>query len=139
VLAENERAELELAVVGLTSRFPMTRSAPAVVLTARSPRAEKALIGLSHLADNPRHDARRRRLEASNDYQSIRITVSSITAIRSPNREWIFDASFTTRRDSGGTGTGLEIVGAVMTSRGGAIPMLPTEQDAAFKPRFAAV
>ena len=45
-----------------------------------------------------------------------------------PNREKIFDAFFTTRRDTGGTGMGLAIVQAVMTSHGGSIRLLPSDR-----------
>ena len=48
--------------------------------------------------------------------------------ISEPNREKIFDAFFTTRRDTGGTGMGLSIVRAVMTSHGGSIRLLPSNK-----------
>jgi len=56
--------------------------------------------------------------------------------ISEANRERIFDAFFTTRRDTGGTGMGLAIVKAVMTSHGGSIRLLPTERGAAFALQF---
>ena len=58
--------------------------------------------------------------------------------ISESNREKIFEAFFTTRRDTGGTGMGLAIVQAVMTSHGGSIRLLPTEQGAAFELQFPA-
>jgi signal transduction histidine kinase len=48
--------------------------------------------------------------------------------ISEPNREKLFGAFFTTRRDTGGTGMGLSIVRAVMTSYGGSIQLLPTSE-----------
>ena len=53
-------------------------------------------------------------------------------------RDKIFDAFFTTRRDTGGTGMGLAIVQAVMTSHGGSIRLLPTDQGVAFELQFPA-
>jgi signal transduction histidine kinase len=58
--------------------------------------------------------------------------------ISEPNREKIFDAFFTTRRDAGGTGMGLAIVRAVMTSHGGSIRLLPSDQGVAFELLFPA-
>ena len=79
---------------------------------------EKALIVLSHLADNAvRHKARSIRLEASFERTTLRLTVSNDgEPISAPNRDRIFDAFFTTRRDQGGTGMGLAIARAVMAS-----------------------
>ena len=59
--------------------------------------------------------------------------------ISEPNREKIFNAFFTTRRDTGGTGMGLSIVRAVMTSHGGSIRLLLTSEGVAFELQFSAV
>lgn len=53
-----------------------------------------------------------------------------------PNRDRIFDAFFTTRRDQGGTGTGLAIARAVMASHGGSIRLKLSEEGAAFELQF---
>ncbi len=58
--------------------------------------------------------------------------------ISEANRDRIFDAFFTTRRDTGGTGMGLAIVKAVMTSHGGSIRLLPTDRGARFELQFPA-
>jgi signal transduction histidine kinase len=141
IVEQNERAELDLVVSGLRSRFP-TRAIKASGCLDRSigMSAEKALIVLSHLADNAvRHNAKTVQLEAASEYATIRMTVSNDgEPISEPNRERIFDAFFTTRRDTGGTGMGLAIVKAVMTSHRGSIRLLPTEQGAAFELRFPA-
>jgi signal transduction histidine kinase len=95
---------------------------------------------LSHLADNAvRHNAKHVRLEAAGEEATVRMIVSNDgDTISESNREKIFDAFFTTRRDTGGTGMGLAIVQAVMTSHGGSIRLLPTEQGAAFELQFPA-
>jgi two-component system, OmpR family, sensor histidine kinase CreC len=136
---QNERAELRAVVAGLTSRFPTrTINASGCLDRAIGMSAEKALIVLSHLADNAvRHNAKTITLDASSDEATIGMTVRNDgDPISEANRERIFDAFFTTRRDTGGTGMGLAIVKAVMTSHGGSIRLLPTEHGAAFALQF---
>jgi signal transduction histidine kinase len=138
---QNERAELRTVVAHLASRFP-TRAIAATGCLDRSigMSCEKALIVLSHLADNAvRHNAENITLEASPSHATITMTVSNDgDPISEANRDRIFDAFFTTRRDTGGTGMGLAIVKAVMTSHGGSIRLLPTERGARFELRFPA-
>jgi two-component system sensor histidine kinase CreC len=140
-MPSNERAELGFVVGGLKSRFPTrTISASGCLDRSIGMSAEKALIVLSHLTDNAmRHNARCVRLEASGETTKIRLTVSNDgDPISGPNRDRIFDAFFTTRRDTGGTGMGLAIVKAVMTSHGGSIRLLPAENGASFELEFPA-
>ena len=100
--------------------------------------AETALIVLTHLTDNAlRHNARHIRLEARGSSDAIELTLANDGDPISPhNRDRIFDAFFTTRRDSGGTGMGLAIVRAIMTSHGGTITLLPTDHGTSFALRF---
>jgi two-component system sensor histidine kinase CreC len=49
-----------------------------------------------------------------------------------------FDAFFTTRRDTGGTGMGLSIVQAVMASHGGSIQLVPSNAGVTFELQFPA-
>lgn len=101
--------------------------------------AENALIVLSHLADNAgRHNATELKLMASDGAGAVRVVVSNNgDAISAANRERIFDAFFTTRRDSGGTGMGLSIAQAMLRANGGSIRLLP-EEGTAFEVRFRA-
>jgi signal transduction histidine kinase len=139
---QNEPTELGLVVGGLKSRFP-TRTIDANGCLERSigMSSEKALIVLSHLTDNAiRHNAKHVRLEAVvGEDTTVRMTVSNDgDPISEPNREKIFGAFFTTRRDTGGTGMGLAIVQAVMTSHGGSIRLLPSDKGVAFELQFPA-
>ena len=138
---QNEHTELSQVIGGLKSRFP-TRTLDATGCLDRSigMSGEKALIVLSHLTDNAiRHNAKNVRLEAVAAEDSVTMTVSNDgDPISEPNREKIFDAFFTTRRDTGGTGMGLSIVQAVMTSHGGSIRLIPTNEGVTFELRFPA-
>src|SRR4051812_994040 len=101
---------------------------------------EKALLVLMLRPKNAtRHNAKLVRLEAVGEEAAIRMTVSNDgDPISEPNQEKIFDAFFTTHRDTGGTGMGLAIVRAVMISHGGSIRLLPSENGAAFELQFPA-
>ncbi len=79
------------------------------------------------------------RIEGRADADALVLTVANDgDAISPQNRERIFDAFFTTRRDSGGTGMGLAIVRAIMTSHGGSITLLPAESGVSFELHFPA-
>jgi signal transduction histidine kinase len=100
--------------------------------------AENALIVLSHLVDNAvRHHATEVSVAASEIAGAIRVNVSNNgDAISEQNRDRIFDAFFTTRRDSGGTGMGLAIVQSLLRANGGSIRLLRPEHGVAFEVQF---
>ncbi|MGH1351360.1 MAG: ATP-binding protein [Methyloligellaceae bacterium] len=96
---------------------------------------ENALIVFSHLIDNAiQHGATKIVLEAKQEEGHIHITVSDNGKGVSPqNREKIFEAFFTTRRESGGTGMGLGIVQSLLLAHEGEIALLPSTSGARFK------
>jgi two-component system sensor histidine kinase CreC len=144
-LAQAEAAQaggsvvLQSLIGELRGRFPdLAIEAGGALDRAIGMSAENALIVLSHLADNAgRHHATELKLAASDDAGAVRLVVSNNgDAISAANRERIFDAFFTTRRDNGGTGMGLSIAQALLRANGGSIRLLPTEQGTAFEVRF---
>lgn len=138
----NEQTGLSQVIAGLKSRFP-TRTIEATGNLDRSigMSSERALIVLSHLTDNAiRHNAKAVRLDAIDEGVAVKMTVSNDgDPISEANRDKIFDAFFTTRRDTGGTGMGLSIVQAIMAGHGGSIRLLPTGEGVVFELQFPAV
>ena len=146
-LAQAEAAQaggsvvLQSLIGELRNRFPhLAIDAGGALDRAIAMSAENALIVLSHLADNAgRHNATELKLTASGEASAVRLVVrNNGDAISAANRERIFDAFFTTRRDSGGTGMGLSIAQAMLRANGGSIRLLPQEEGTAFEVRFRA-
>ncbi|HEX7923394.1 MAG TPA: ATP-binding protein [Bradyrhizobium sp.] len=138
----NEQTPLSGVIANLKSRFAeRTIVARGELDRSVAMSGEKALIVLAHLADNAfHHNARSVQLEATAEALTVKVTVSNDgDPISDANSDKIFDAFFTTRRDSGGTGMGLAIAQAVMVSHGGTIRLLPSSQGAAFALEFPAV
>ncbi|MGY3691482.1 signal transduction histidine kinase [Bradyrhizobium sp. USDA 3240] len=139
---QNEQTPLSGVIANLKRRFAQrTIVASGDLDRPIGMSGEKALIVLAHLADNAfRHNARLVQLEATAEASTVRVTVSNDgDAISHANSDKIFDAFFTTRRDSGGTGMGLAIAQAVMVTHGGTIRLLPASQGVAFALEFPAV
>ncbi|CCD83973.1 putative two-component system histidine kinase [Bradyrhizobium sp. ORS 285] len=140
-LQQSEASSLAEVIGPLRERYPTAQigTGGAVHLPIRLS-SETLLIVLTHLADNAvRHGARTIRLELDDRGEQLVLSVSNDGSPISPaNRERIFDAFFTTRRDSGGTGMGLAIVRAVMISHGGQIDLLPSDDEVRFELRLPA-
>lgn len=101
---------------------------------------ENVSIVLSHLADNSeRHQAKSLHISAlSSDHEVIVRLCDDGEGISDANRDRIFDAFFTTRRESGGTGMGLGIVQAMLRAHGGSICLLALETGTGFEIRIPA-
>ncbi|WP_457090184.1 HAMP domain-containing sensor histidine kinase [Microvirga sp. P5_D2] len=100
--------------------------------------AENLFIVLSHLADNSvRHHAKSLHISAlTSDHEVVVTICDDGEGISGANRDRIFDAFFTTRREAGGTGMGLGIVQAMLRAHGGSIQLLSPESGAGFEIRM---
>ena len=100
---------------------------------ALAPEAARAVFG--QLVRNAReHGATQVRIAARREAARLVVTVSDNGSGISPgNRERVFEPFFTTRREAGGTGMGLQIVRSMLTAHGGSILLLETESGAAFE------
>lgn len=99
---------------------------------------ENAGIVFAHLSDNAsRHGAESLRITARIKGEKLEVTViDDGEGIARANRASIFEAFFTTRRESGGTGLGLGIVRAMLEAHDGAIALIPSRTGAAFALRI---
>lgn len=99
------------------------------------PEASKAVFG--QLLRNAReHGASEVTVSATREDETLRIVVSDNGSGISPgNRDRIFEPFFTTRRETGGTGMGLQIVRSMLAAHSGSIELLPSETGAAFELR----
>ncbi len=97
--------------------------------------AETLDIVLAHLASNSeQHGASHLAAGATQDHGRLCITVTDDgLGISDGNRDRVFQPFFTTRRDSGGTGMGLEIVRAMLQSHDAEIELVPSSQGASFQ------
>jgi signal transduction histidine kinase len=144
-LRELAKAELE-TTVGQT-----TLAAIIAELELRHPKLEFAITGaldlpiglsleagtiiLGHLADNAQqHGATRLTITAGSEDAVLGIIVADDgTGISPGNRALVFQPFFSTRRDSGGTGMGLDIARAMLQAHGGSIRLLESEHGASFE------
>ncbi len=99
---------------------------------------ENVFIILSHLADNSvRHQAKSLHVSMQPSEHEVVITICDDgEGISDANRDRVFDAFFTTRRESGGTGMGLGIVQALLRAHGGSIRLLSRTTGAGFEIRI---
>ena len=97
--------------------------------------AARAVFG-QLLRNAAEHGATEIRIEAARTDGMLRVTVADNGAGISPgNRDRVFEPFFTTRREAGGTGMGLQIVRSMLAAHGGTIRLLPSESGATFELR----
>ncbi|MDE1994713.1 MAG: HAMP domain-containing histidine kinase [Rhizobiaceae bacterium] len=97
---------------------------------------EAGTIIFSHLADNAvQHGATQLCISASQEKsRAIIVVADNGSGISEGNRDLIFQPFFSTRREAGGTGMGLEITQAMLKSHGSSIRLAEsTEAGAAFE------
>jgi two-component system sensor histidine kinase CreC len=102
--------------------------------------ADNAAIIFSHLADNAaRHEAKTLRIRAYRSADMISVAVTNDgEPIAHNNRDKIFVPFFTTRRESGGTGMGLEIVRSMLRAHRGSIHLVAADDGVTFLLTFCA-
>jgi signal transduction histidine kinase len=139
------RAEVPLDAKGVTLRRAAELLQPkftaleiAVEGDADVPMAlsqEAALVVLTQLADNARqHGADKFTLRGTSRDGKLRVLVGDNgSGIAPGNRGRVFEPFFTTRRDDGGTGMGLEIARTMLEAHGGSISLADSVAGAAFE------
>jgi signal transduction histidine kinase len=102
--------------------------------------ADNAIIIFSHLADNAaRHQAKTLHIRVHKSDDMIAVAVSNDgEPIADNNRDKIFMPFFTTRREAGGTGMGLEIVRSMLRAHRGSIDLVAADRGVAFLLTFPA-
>lgn len=96
---------------------------------------ETLTIVLGHLAGNAvQHGATRLALTATAEGAGIALSVADNgSGISAGNRDRIFQPFFSTRRDDGGTGMGLDIARAMLRAQGAEIELMPSASGACFR------
>jgi two-component system, OmpR family, sensor histidine kinase CreC len=128
-------------IAATTSAFPgLSVAAEGCLDQTVAMAADNAAIIFSHLADNAvRHYAKALQIRAERSGDMISVTVMNDgEPIADNNRDKIFMPFFTTRRESGGTGMGLQIVHSMLRAHGGAIQLAEADEGVAFMLTFRA-
>lgn len=102
--------------------------------------ADNTTIVFGHLADNAaHHQAKSLRIRARRSADAISVAVMNDgEPIAHNNRDKIFMPFFTTRREGGGTGMGLEIVRSLLRAHGGSIHLSDDGEGVTFVLKFRA-
>lgn len=92
-------------------------------------------IVLTHLAENSaEHGAKHLKFAVRREEERVTLTVADDgEGISEGNRDRIFQPFFTTRRESGGTGMGLDIVRAMLEAHDAGIELVPSNKGATFR------
>jgi len=138
-LRELARADLD-AAPGTTTLAEALAGLPMVELSgvvdvaiSLGQEAAKAIFG-QLVRNASEHGASVVMMDATSDGDTMVVRVADNGSGISPgNRDRVFEPFFTTRRETGGTGMGLQIVRSMLAAHGGSIRLLPTERGAAFE------
>ena len=138
--ADNPQAFGETEIISVINQlcksFPTLKVHGEGAIHSRVPMTEEnAEIVFFHLADNAaRHGATELHITVRSEpkYNVIYIQDNG-SGISEGNRDKIFEAFFTTRRNKGGTGMGLGIVQAMLRAHRGYISLYPSETGAVFE------
>ncbi len=133
-------ARAELDVSGGTSTLAEALEGEAVAMSGVSDvpmalgrDAARAVFG-QLLRNAQEHGASVVQIDAQREGGMLLVTVSDNGRGISPgNRDRIFEPFFTTRRESGGTGMGLQIVRSMLAAHGGSVELMASESGAAFQ------
>lgn len=129
------RTTLAALVAELAPRFPSLHIAPDPTGGKLSLQHEAAVIALVHLAENAvQNGAGELRLSLDDQHGRADLVVADNgTGISPGNRDKIFQPFFSTRREAGGTGMGLDIARAALRSQGSDLTLEPSEKGTAFR------
>ncbi len=99
------------------------------------PMSEEVLaMALKHLLENAaEHGAQAVEITVEGDRMTVTDDGQGISA---GNRDRVFEPFFTTRREAGGTGMGLNIVRSIVEGTGGSIALVPSDKGARFRIHF---
>lgn len=141
-LRELARADID-AAPGSTTIAEAVRGEPLVsasgaldVPLSLGVEAARAVF-LQLIRNSAEHGATKVGVEAVREGEMLRVVVSDDgTGISAGNRDRVFEPFFTTRRETGGTGMGLQIVRSMLAAHGGSIELKPSDTGARFEIRL---
>ena len=139
-LRDLARADLDAepgwsTVAGAIAGHEVALSGDIDVRMALGPEAARAVFG-QLLRNAVEHGGTAVTITAERRGSMLHVRVADNGEGVSPgNRDRIFEPFFTTRRESGGTGMGLQIVRSMLAAHGGTIALLPSGSGAAFEIR----
>ncbi|MBO6898074.1 MAG: sensor histidine kinase [Shimia sp.] len=129
---------LNTIVPDLSSRFDPVRISVKGADTALPIHIDTLRIILTHLLENAQqHGASEVTFIAERETAGASLTISDNgNGISDGNRDKVLTPFFTTRREQGGTGMGLNIVTSTLEALGGSLTLLATERGTAFRISF---
>ena len=120
-------------VAELAPRFPSLHIVAEPVDGTLGLQHEAVVIALVHLAENAAQNGANELLLTLDYAGSAFLVADNGSGISAGNRDKIFQPFFSTRREAGGTGMGLDIARAALRSQGSDIALAPSERGVAFR------